>query len=109
MKLELQTIEYDGYQYPITSLIQGSKNFKVLELEVAYMFMNDSITPDGSLFEFAKHMKLVMNADLKFPIILSPLNTLLDGRHRLAKAIFLDKKTIKAVKFNEMPDMGFKI
>ena len=108
MKLELQTIDYDGYQYPIPSLIIASKDFKVLDLEVDLIYKGDSVAPDTSLLEFAIHMKLTMAADLNFPIMLSPLNTLLDGRHRLAKAIYLGQKTIKAVKFDEMPNTGFK-
>lgn len=107
MKLELQTIDYDGYEYPIPSLIVASKDFEVFNLSVEFMYQNDNITPDTSLAEFVKHMKLVMNVDLEYPIMLSPLNTLLDGRHRLARAIYLGNKTIKAIKFDVMPNVGF--
>lgn len=108
MKLETQCINYDGYEYPIPSLITASKNFKVINLDIAYIYKGDSVCPDTSLFEFANHMKRVMKADLSFPIMLSPLNTLLDGRHRLAKAMYLGNKTIKVVKFDTMPNIGFK-
>ena len=108
MKLEHQIINYDGYQYPITSLITASKDLEVIDLEVAHIYKGDSVTPDTSLFEYARHLKLVMDSNLKFPIILSPINTLLDGRHRLVKAFYLGKQTIKAVKFDVMPEVGFK-
>lgn len=108
MNLENQIIYYEGYDYPISGLILASKDFKVIELEIAYIYQNDSITPDNSMFEFARHMKLVMNADLDFPIMLSPVNSIIDGRHRLVKAIYKGIKTIKTVKFDTMPHIGFK-
>ena len=49
------------------------------------------------------HMKAVNDADLKRPIILDEDGELMDGRHRLMKAMLLGKKTIKAVRFDENP------
>lgn len=107
MKLEYQFIKYDGIEYPIPNLITASKDFEVFNLEVAFLYKGDAVAPDTTLLEFAEHMKLVMKSNLRFPIMLSPLNNLLDGRHRLTKAIYLGNKTIKAVKFETMPKIGF--
>ena len=108
MKLEQQSIKYDRYEYSVSSLITASKDFKVKELEVAYLYKGGSIIPDTSILEFAIAMKKVMNVCLDFPIILSPLGTILDGHHRLTKAMYLGLETIKAVKFDTMPKIGFK-
>jgi len=49
------------------------------------------------------HMRAVSNADLNYPIILDEDGEILDGRHRIMKALFLGKETIKAVRFEENP------
>ena len=49
------------------------------------------------------HMKAVNNADLDRPIILDEDGELMDGRHRLMKAMLLGLNTIKAVRFDENP------
>ena len=49
------------------------------------------------------HMKSVNSANLKYPIILDEDGEVMDGRHRIMKAMLENKKTIKAVRFNENP------
>jgi len=56
-----------------------------------------------SLRELVGHMKSVNNADLKYPIILDEDGEVMDGRHRIMKALLTGKKTIKAVRFEENP------
>ncbi len=46
-------------------------------------------------------MKLVQETDLKYPIILSNTGRVMDGMHRVIKAILLGQETIKAVQFKE--------
>ena len=56
-----------------------------------------------TLREMVMHMKAVNAADLDKPIILDEDGELMDGRHRLMKAMLLDQQTIKAVRFDENP------
>jgi hypothetical protein len=49
------------------------------------------------------HIKAVENADLKCPIILDEDGEIMDGRHRIMKALWKGKKTIKAVRFDVNP------
>ena len=56
-----------------------------------------------ALREMVMHMKAVNNADLDRPIILDEDGELMDGRHRLMKAMLLGLDTIKAVRFDENP------
>ena len=44
------------------------------------------------------------NADLNCPIILDEDGEIMDGRHRIVKAIITHEKTIKAVRFDENPE-----
>lgn len=56
-----------------------------------------------TLREMVMHIKAVNAADLDTPIILDEDGELMDGRHRLMKAMLLGNETIKAVRFDENP------
>ena len=56
-----------------------------------------------SLRDMVMHMNAVNAADLDKPIILDEDGELLDGRHRIMKAMLLGHATIKAVRFDENP------
>ena len=96
----------DGYKYKITDLAEASKDLEVINLKVADIFTNYEAPNDNTLLDFIEHVKRTKEANLKYPIILSPCNFILDGKHRVAKAILGGKETIKAVRFEEMPDCG---
>ena len=51
-----------------------------------------------------EHMKLVEEADLSFPIILSANGDIMDGRHRVAKALWRGQTQIEAVQFERDPE-----
>jgi len=51
-----------------------------------------------------EHMKLIDDADLSFPIILSSTGAVMDGMHRVAKATRQGRKEIEAVQFAEDPE-----
>ncbi len=48
-------------------------------------------------------VRLINDADLSYPIILSATGDVMDGRHRLAKAAMLGYDTIQAVQFEIDP------
>jgi hypothetical protein len=56
-----------------------------------------------SLREMVTHIKAVNDADLSKPIILDEEGELMDGRHRIMKAMMLGHKSIKYVRFDENP------
>ena len=56
-----------------------------------------------TLREMVMHMKAVNAADLSVPIILDEDGEIMDGRHRLMKAMLIGAETIKAVRFDENP------
>ena len=56
-----------------------------------------------TLREMVMHMKAVNNSDLDSPIILDEDGELMDGRHRLMKAMLLGVDAIKVVRFDENP------
>ena len=54
------------------------------------------------------HMKLVAEADLSYPIILSSDGGVLDGMHRVARALLAGRDRIAAVQFASDPAPDFK-
>jgi len=50
------------------------------------------------------HIKLIDEADLSFPIILSSDGAVMDGMHRVARAVREDRKEIAAVQFDHDPE-----
>lgn len=109
MMLLGQSQIYNDKKYYILDLIEASKNLEVINLKVNDVYLGYMAPCEDTLISFIEHCRDTMNADLSFPIILSPENTILDGKHRLAKTILNDIEYIKAVRFKEMPDCGFKV
>jgi hypothetical protein len=53
--------------------------------------------------EVAEHARLIEEADLGFPIILSSKHRVMDGMHRVMKALNAGRSTIDAVIFERDP------
>ena len=51
-----------------------------------------------------EHIRLIEEADLSYPIILSANGAVMDGMHRVAKAALLDRDSIEAVQFEIDPE-----
>ncbi len=51
-----------------------------------------------------EHVRLMDDADLSFPIILSASGAVMDGRHRIAKAFREGRTDIEAVQFEIDPE-----
>ena len=54
-----------------------------------------------------EHVRLIEAADLSFAIILSSEGRVMDGMHRVAKAVLLGRATIEAVQFTNDPDPDY--
>ncbi len=51
----------------------------------------------------AEHARLIQDVDVRFPIILSADGRVMDGMHRVAKALLLDLDRLPAKRFIEDP------
>ena len=54
-----------------------------------------------------KDVALIETADLRNPVILSADGSVMDGMHRVAKAVLLGKSTIEAVQFSVDPEPDY--
>jgi hypothetical protein len=54
-----------------------------------------------------EHIQLIDTADLCFPIILSSESRVMDGIHRVVKALLANRATIDAVQFTTDPEPDY--
>jgi len=88
----------------VTHLIWNARNLEIFDYSIEHSNI------DNKLFwkldttrDFLVHCEKVNLADLNYPIILSPDGNVLDGRHRIIKAILEGRGSVKAVQFSVMP------
>ena len=103
---------HDGKKvWLVTSLIHHVKkeNLEVFDLPLCCINLATTVWEIGDLKikEFAKHWQRAAETNLDNPIILDDDGFIMDGWHRVAKALFLGHPTIKAVRFDTTPDCDY--
>jgi len=99
--------------WDVDRLIKLSSSFPISEVSIdeikeidsAYWSTGNSSKP--TVRDFVEHFKLMVEADLDFPIILNVDGRVMDGMHRIAKALIEGRKTIRAVRFDYQPKPDF--
>lgn len=90
------------HTWSVARLIELSKDLRVMEIPLSHLNVNYSYT-SLTLREMAMHMRAVESANLEYPIILDEDGEIMDGNHRVMKAMLRGMKTVKAVRFDENP------
>jgi len=85
------------------TLQEAAKKLKTFDMPIAGIDMGFRPWDMENLDSIAYHIDRVNKVDLNYPIILDDLGNVRDGFHRIVKAMIENKKTIKAVRFKEMP------
>lgn len=75
---------------------------QIRELDEPYWFGGDGNIP--TVRAVANHAKLILDSELRHPIILSSDGRVMDGMHRVAKAFMQDRELIRAVRFEVDPE-----
>ncbi len=70
---------------------------RIQELDETFWFSRDGHTPAPTCLRVAEHAKLINETSLDHPIIIDPEGRVMDGMHRVCKALISGQKTIKAV------------
>jgi len=95
-------------------LIEESKNLDVIEINISTIkeldeaFWYNGKNDIPTIRSIVDHMKLINEVSLKYPIILSAENLVMDGMHRVSKALFKGISKVRAVKFIKTPLPDFK-
>ena len=88
--------------WSVARLITLAEDLPVMEIPLEHLNMYDSYH-NLTIRDFVMHMTAVRDADLSFPIILDEDGEIMDGRHRIMKALFEGKETVRAVRFEVNP------
>lgn len=77
----------------------------IAELDALWWFQDASDRPTPR--SVAHHMMLVNAVDLSYPILLCAEGRLMDGMHRVLKALIRGQDSILAVRFSPTPESDF--
>jgi hypothetical protein len=77
----------------------------IRELEEPYWFSDGETIP--TCRAIIEHARLIAEVDATFPIILSSDGGVMDGMHRVARAVLDRKNEIQAVRFPEDPVLDY--
>lgn len=100
---ENQYFNFRSKKYDAHSAIRYAKNLEPFEIPLKGLSIDYYAPCDDNLKSFARHMKQALEADLNEPIILNEDGVIIDGRHRVIKALVEEKETILAVRFDNDP------
>ena len=98
--------------WKVASLIKHAKqqDLEIFDLPLCVIDLSVAVweTGDMGIKNFSKHIKRVTDTDLKYPVILDDNGFIMDGWHRIVKALSLELATIKAVRFDKTPDCDYE-
>jgi len=86
----------------VPRLFELARDLPIMEVPLNHLNVYYTYS-ELTLREMVTHMKAVQEADMNFPIILDEDGELMDGRHRVTRAMLQGLETIKAVRFEENP------
>lgn len=95
--------------WDVDRLIRLSKDLPVVDVPIAQIWELDtpywSVPGSGpaTVNEVITHMRLVRDVDPAYPVILGTDGRVMDGMHRVARAVLEGRTTIRAVRFAELP------
>ncbi|HNT30217.1 MAG TPA: hypothetical protein PKL83_04675 [bacterium] len=102
------------YAWDVDRLIEKASRLPVIPIKLADIKELDEDlakqgTGQGNLTwrQLADHMRLVEEADLSYPILLSADNRVMDGIHRIVKALLRGQTTIQCKQFPENPPADY--
>jgi hypothetical protein len=116
MKIELHNggladgryTDSNGNVWSVTRLIEHSKDLEPFELPLAGIHIGTKVFGESrDARSIAEHVKRVNETDLQYPILLDSDGFIMDGWHRVIKALVEGRETIKAVRFKELPCCDF--
>ncbi len=75
------------------------------EIDTAYWFDGSEVPTVRKVVE---HARLIREVDLSYPIILGPDGRVMDGMHRIARALLEGRREVDAVRFPALPEPDFR-
>lgn len=106
--IDKQTFNDDNKRWFVSRLIEKAKELPVQTMPMSALNIYRLAPHIDNMKSFVSHVQAVMDADLSYPIILDDEGYVMDGRHRIAKAMLEGQETISFVRFDETPCPDFE-
>lgn len=102
------------YAWDVDRLLESTRNYPVFlvklediaELDENFWYNGANDVP--TVRSMVEHFQLLQETELKYPIVLSEKGRVMDGMHRVAKALMLGHTEISAVQFKSDPAPDYK-
>jgi hypothetical protein len=99
--------------WDVDRLVELSRELPVKEVELAAIEEIDSVYwfdefERPTVRRVVDHVRLIEEVDLSYPIILGFDGRVMDGMHRVAKALLLGRTTISAVQFEDRVEPDYR-
>jgi hypothetical protein len=78
----------------------------ISEVDTAYWFEGSAVAP--TVRNIVGHARLMLAADLSYPVILGHDGRVMDGMHRIARALLDGVAEISAVRFPSLPEPDYR-
>ena len=78
----------------------------IRELDTVYWFGADG--SPATVRTLVRHMELVNDVDLSYPVILGSEGQVMDGMHRVARCLLEGRSMVSVVQFVEQPEPDFR-
>lgn len=92
----------------VTNIIARAKDLAPFDLPLAAIYSGSEVWPAvGSAYGIAHHVRRALDVDTNHPIIMCQQGFIMDGWHRVLRALIEGKTTIKAVRFVETPPYDY--
>ena len=100
--------------WDVDKLIELSRGLPIEEVDIGsidqvdtnYWFSDDLWPPTVRLI--IEHVQLIQEVDISYPIILGPGGRVMDGMHRVARAMLDGRSTISAVRLDDLPAPDYR-
>jgi len=99
---DIQMARLGKHRWSVARLCELSKGLTLLTIPLDHLCVS-YLYENLRLRDMVSHMKAVNEADLNYPIILDEDGDIMDGRHRVMKAMLQGHETILAVRFDKNP------
>jgi len=99
--------------WDVDRLVRLSAGFPVIEVALdsigevdSVYWFNDELAP--TVRRIVEHARLIGDADTSYPIILGSDGRVMDGMHRIARALLDGRATIDAARFETDPEPDYR-
>lgn len=100
--------------WDVDRLIELSRDLPVVEVAISSISEIDSVYWFGvdqerpTVRKVVEHARLIGETDMSYPIILGWDGRVMDGMHRIARALLDDQPTITAVRFEQPVEPDYR-